>query len=169
MRRALLLGALLGAMVANAGEHQLSGYLRGGGQVHLSAGRTMGGIGGGAGVRDVWEDRFLFQADASYLVMIGNVLAVRAGAGVQRRGVYAPAVLLVGSVLFGDQLTFLLPERTAPARGPAFSIGLAIAPLRFNVAETQISMLELGASVGFDPPDLALGFSIGLLEIAASF
>lgn len=171
MRRALplALSALLFAPAAGAGEHQLSGYVRGGGQLHLSAARTMGGIGGGVGVRDVWQDRFLFQVDASYLVMLGNVLALRAGAGVQRRGLYSPAVLLVGSALLGDQLTFLLPERASPARGPALSIGLAMAPLRFAVPGAQVSVLELGVLVGLDSPDLALGFSVGLLEIAASF
>lgn len=168
MRRAILL-ALLCAPVASAGEHQLWGYVRSGGQLHLSSGRTMGGIGGGAGVRDVWSDRFLFQADASYLGMIGNVLALRAGAGVQRRGLFSPAVLLMGSAMLGDQLTFLLPERAVPTRGPAFSIGLALAPLRFTTADAQVSVLELGALVGVDSPDLAVGLSVGLLEVAVSF
>lgn len=176
MRRAALLWLLplVLAGSARAGEadpqagHHFSVYLHSGAQVYLSRARTMGGLGGGVGLRDTWNQRFLLQADVSYLFMVGNVTALRVATGYQHPGTYSPAVLLRTSLLLGNQLTFLQPELPATTVGPALSLGVAVAPLRFRVAGTQVSILELGISAGSDFPGLGLGYSLSLLEVSAS-
>ncbi|HZI03688.1 MAG TPA: hypothetical protein VEZ71_06680, partial [Archangium sp.] len=72
-------------------RHQLSLYARSGATVYLSPARTHGGVGGGFGLRDTVEGRWLLQVDASGLTGLGSALAVRVGAGVQRQGWWSPA------------------------------------------------------------------------------
>ena len=162
----LLAGSARADEKTPAAEHELSVYLCSGAQLYLSKARTMGGLGGGVGVRDVWKDRYIFQADASYLFMVGNAAALRVAAGGQLSGAYSPAVLLTASLFLGDQLTFLQPGQSAIKTGPAFSLGLSVAPLRWRMAGTQVSVLELGISAGSDFPGLGMGYSVSLLEVS---
>ncbi|HSP78929.1 MAG TPA: hypothetical protein VLQ93_10385, partial [Myxococcaceae bacterium] len=127
------------------------------------------GLGGGVGLRATLQERFILQADLSYLLSIKNVAALRLGAGLQRRGTYTPAVLVTLSALLGDRLAFLTPEHPEPVSGPAVALGVNLAPLRFTHEGTQISLLELGVGVGTELPGLGLSFQLGLLEVGVSF
>lgn len=172
---ALALGTLVGAPgTARAEEsaslrHRFSAYFTSGAQVYLSDARTIGGAGGGIGVRDTVNDLFILQADLSYLALLGNAGALRVGAGVQRPGTWAPAALLTVSTLFGERLSFLTPAHPARLPGPAMSVGLTLAPVRFDMQSVQFSLLQLGLGVGSDLPGLGLNYSVGLLEVGATF
>ncbi|MFE8600254.1 hypothetical protein [Archangium violaceum] len=149
--------------------HQLTLYGRAGGMLYLSDALTTGGFGGGVGVRDTLRDRFILQADLSFLMGIGNVGALRLGAGVQRSGTWTPAVLATLSVVMGDRLTFLTPAHPTPLRGPAVSLGVSVAPLRFTQKGMQLSLLELGVGAGSDLPGTGLAWHLGLLEVGTHF
>lgn len=149
--------------------HRFSLYTTAGAQAYLSDQRTIGGVGGGLGVRDTLDDRFIFQADFSFLSLLGNAASVRVGAGVQRRGMWAPAALLTVTTLFGEHLSFLSPAHPEPVPGPAVSLGVTLAPMRFDLQEVQISVLQLGIGAGSDFPGLGLHYSVGLLEAGVSF
>jgi hypothetical protein len=94
------------------------------------------------------------------------VLALRVGAGVQRRG--APAALMNLTGLFGDRLGFLTPEHPSPVEGPALGLGLTLAPARFTLGNTQVSLLELGVGLGTDRPGLGLLYGLTLLEVSVA-
>ncbi|QRK05627.1 hypothetical protein JQX13_36565 [Archangium violaceum] len=171
---ALGLGLLASAGDARAQEssstrHRLSIYATAGAQVYLSDTRTIGGVGGGIGVRDTLNDRFILQADLSYLSLLGNTASFRVGAGVQRSGSYAPAALLTVSTLFGERLSFLTPEHPTRISGPGVTVGITAAPVRFDLQSVQVSVLQLGVGVGSDLPGLGLSYSVGLLEVGAAF
>jgi hypothetical protein len=150
-------------------EHRVAAYSHAAAAVYLSSARTIGGVGGGLGVRDTVRDRFILQADASYLSLIGNVVEVRLGAGIQRQGMYAPTLLLTLSGFFGDRLSFLTEAHPTPVEFPALSLGLSVAPLRFRLNDTHLSLLELGVGAGTDLPGLGLSYRLTLLEVGASF
>jgi hypothetical protein len=175
---ALLVGALLVGAPREAlaeepatpkGVHQFSVYFHAGALAYLSDARTIGGAGGGIGIRDTLYDRFILQADVSYLQVLGNVMGLRLGAGVQRQGTYRPAVLLSFATLVGDDLSFLTPAHPRPLAGPAMSLGVTVAPLRFALNGTEVSVLELGLGVGSDLPGLGLTYNLGLLEVGLRF
>jgi hypothetical protein len=171
----LLLGTGAGAHAAPEPEPasprspRLTLYSQSAALVYLSDARTMGGVGGGLGVRATFQERFFVQAELHYLLAIGNTAALRLGAGVQRRGTYSPAVLLAVSTLMGDGLTFLTPQHPTPVRGPAVSLGVSVAPLRFSSGGLHLSVLELGAGLGTDLPGRGLALQLGLLEVGTSF
>lgn len=146
--------------------HQLSAFMGLGGSVYLSQARTMGGLGASVGVRDTVHGRWLLQAEVGQLVALGNVTALRLGAGVQLQGLYSPAVLLTVDALLGDRLAFFTPEHPAPLRGPAVSLGVLLAPLRFSRGPITVSLLQAGLGAGSDLPGLGLHWHLGLTEIA---
>ncbi|MCY1078386.1 hypothetical protein [Archangium lansingense] len=173
---ALALGlALVGpSHVAKAEEspapsHRFTVYTTAGAQAYLSSARTMGGVGGGLGLRDTINGRFILQADLSYLSMLGNTGSLRIGAGVQRSGMWAPAALLTVTTLFGEHLSFLTPEHPERLTSPAVSLGVTLAPVRFELESVQVSVLQLGIGAGTDLPGLGLNFSLGLLEAGVTF
>lgn len=149
--------------------HRLSAYIESGAMVYLSDARTMGGLGAGLGVRDVLGGRFVLQADLSYLGYLGNAAAVQLGAGIQTGGTYNPAALLTLTTLMGDRLSFLTAQHATPVWGPAVTLGVRVAPARFDLGATQVSLFELGVGVGTDLPGLGLCYSVHLLEVGASF
>jgi len=149
--------------------HRFTLYTRSGLGLYLSEARTVGGVGGGFGVRDTLDGRFLLQADASYLMGLGNVLEVRLGAGIQRRGTYTPAALLLVSGLMGDQLRFLSPGHPSPVHGPTLALGMQLAPVRFTHQGMQLSVLEFGVGVGSDLPGAGVALHLGLLEVGCVF
>ncbi|WP_375773039.1 hypothetical protein NR798_19825 [Archangium gephyra] len=153
----------------SASSHRLSVYTVAGAEVYLSEARTIGGVGGGVGVRDTLNDRFILQADLSYLSLLGNAASLRVGAGIQRSGTYAPAALLTLSTLFGERLSFLTPAHPTRIAGPAMSLGVTLAPVRFDFQSVQLSLLQLGLGVGSDLPGLGINYSVGLLEVGATF
>lgn len=166
----VLLGAPLQARAEQVGAesgsgHRLSLLLRTGGAAYLSPSRTVVGAGGGVGLRDTVNERFLLQADVGYLMGAGGVASLRLGAGVQRQGLWTPALLVSVQGLWGNQFSFLTAEHPEPVRFPAFSVGASVAPLRFSQQGVQISLLELGVGVGSDLPGLGVSYSVGLLEI----
>ncbi|WP_257450119.1 hypothetical protein [Archangium lipolyticum] len=176
--KALALGSLLGALYllpfrAHAQEpeaHRLSVYLRGGVSAVLAPSRAMGGLGVGVGVRDVLKDRFILQADVSYLTLLGHVGEVRLGAGVQRGGTWSPAALATVSVLMGDALTTRTVDIPRTPRGPAGALGVVLAPLRFcSDAGSCVSVLELGAGYGTDFATAGPSIQVGLMELALAF
>lgn len=82
-RHGLWMGLLLGSTAsaqegsapaahAKPGAHRITAYVHSGLSLFLSDFRTMGGIGGGLGVRDTVDERFIFQADARYLLGLCN-------------------------------------------------------------------------------------------------
>jgi len=186
-RRALALGLLLGAALAHADapsdtaaaqspevtasapHHRLTAYALAGAIAYLSSAQTMGGLGAGLGVRDTLDDRFLLQVDAQYLGYIGNTVALRAGAGVQLHGVWAPAALVTLSVLVGDRLAFYTPDHPSPLRTPNASLGILLEPVRFTLPEVEVSLLQLGLGVGTDLPGLGLAYTLGLLAVGIRF
>ncbi|MET0401225.1 MAG: hypothetical protein ABW123_02430 [Cystobacter sp.] len=149
--------------------HRLTLYGRAGGLVYLSDAMTTGGLGGGLGLRDTLRDRFILQADVSFLMGIGNVGALRLGAGLQRSGTYTPAVLATFSAVVGDRLSFLTPSHPTPVRGPALMLGLHVAPLRFTQDGMQLSLLEFGVGAGTDRPGVGLALQLNLLEVGTTF
>ncbi len=157
------------AVAQEAPTHQLSAYLRSGGGVLLAPSRSMGGFGGGLGVRDVVKDTFVLQADVSYLAGLGHVALVRAGAGIQKPGVWSPAALVTASLLAGDHLAFRTDSVPNVSRGPAGALGIALAPLRFSASGRCISVFELGVAYGTDGNSAGPVFQLGLLELGVSF
>ena len=149
--------------------HQLSAYATTQASFFLSPIRTRGGLGGGLGIRDTLQDRFILQADVSYLLLAGNSLNLRVAAGVQARGTYAPAVFLTLSTFFGDQLTFLDAQHPEPPRGPTVALELTLAPLRFSVQGMQISLLELGLGASPEFPGLGFDYHLGFVEVGVPF
>jgi len=149
--------------------HQLSLYVPFGADLYLSNNRTLGGLGGGLGVRDTVQDRFLLQAELDYLMGLRNAGMFRLGAGVQRQGLYAPAAMLVLSGLFGEGFNFLTPQHPSQITFPAMALGLSVAPARFVLSGTQVSLLEVGIGIGSDLPGVGVHYHLRLLEVAASF
>lgn len=169
MRAAVLLTVLTATTAAAEGrKHALSVYAQSAVSLYLSRHQTAGGVGGGAGVRDTIDDRFFVQADLSYLVLLGNAARLRLGGGVQRQGLWQPAALLTGSVYLGDRLTFLTPQRPVPLAVPPFTVGAAVAPLRFSLNGTTVNVLEVGVGWGWDFPGSGLAYSATLLEVAVA-
>ncbi len=171
MIAAFLLGAVLSQAPADAPRaapsSPLSVYVRGGLHLYLSDAQTAGGIGGGLGARYAFSgERFFAQADVSRLVMIGNPTLVRVGAGAQRRGTWAPAATLSASAFLGDRLRFLTGERMTPARLPAVALGVNVTPLRWVSGTSEVSLLELGAGLGWDFPGRGTALNVGLVEVA---
>ncbi|QRN94796.1 hypothetical protein JRI60_37635 [Archangium violaceum] len=178
MKKALAwaLLALLGSTpaaaegVSESPAHRFTVYAHSGAGIYLSDTRTLGGIGGGVGVRDTLDDRFILQADLGYLGAIGNAAQVRVGAGLQRRGMYTPAALLVLTGMVGSGLHFLTPEHPTPISGPLFTLGVQLAPLRFTTPTgMQVSVLELGLGASPELPGLGLSYQVNLLEVGTSF
>ena len=169
----LLALSVLSASPDPAGDepsrHQLSVYLRSGAALYLSDARTQGGVGGGVGVRDTVDGRWVLQADVNGLTGLGSVLAVRVGAGLQRQGVCSPAVMVNLTGLFGERLDFFIPAHPQSVAGPALGLGLTLAPVRFHLGRTQVSVLELGVGVGTDRPGLGLLYGLTLLEVGMTF
>ncbi|QRN97365.1 hypothetical protein JRI60_51950 [Archangium violaceum] len=162
----LVLSALASSPApADAPRHQLSLYVRSGATVYLSPARTQGGVGGGLGLRDTVDGRWLLQADANGLTGLGSAFSVRVGAGVQRQGWWSPAALVNLTGVFGDRLDFLTPEHPVAITGPALGLGVTLAPARFNLGSAQVSVLELGVGVGTDRPGLGLLYGLTLLEV----
>jgi hypothetical protein len=165
MTSTLLVLSTLATAPAPAGEaavpprHQLSLYARSGATVYLSQARTHGGVGGGFGLRDTVDGRWLLQADASGLTGLGTAFAVRVGAGVQ-------LVSLTG--LVGDRLDFFTPEHPSRSAAPSLGLGVTLAPSRFNLGQAQVSLFELGVGVGTDRPGLGLLYGLTLLEVGVA-
>ena len=179
-RLGLLLGLLLGSL-ASAQEgtapaasaepltHRITAYVHSGVSLFLSDFRTMGGIGGGVGVRDTLNDRFILQADARYLLGLGNAVELRVGAGIQRQGTWTPAALVMVSGMAGGGMRFMTSARSTPVVAPALTVGLQLAPLRFTHSGTQFSLFELGVGVGSEWPGRGVSMHLTLLEAGTSF
>jgi hypothetical protein len=148
--------------------HEIQLTAHSGASLHLSAARTIGGVGGGVGVRDIVGQRLVLQGDASYLVGLGNVVGIRLAAGLQRRGFYTPAALVAARALLGSRISFLTPDHPAPRRTPAATVGLVAAPLRFRSSGYEVSFFELGVGIGSDFPGVSRVFELRLLEVAAA-
>lgn len=170
-RGLIALSLLLAGSVASAETpvKALEAYLRAGARGYLSDARTIGGVGGGLGLRAHFDGPFFAQADVSYLAQIGNVADVRLGFGVQRAGTWVPSARLTLGALFGDRLSFLTPAHPTPVRGPVLTLGVAIAPLRWTNGTTTVSLLELELGMGSDFPGLGLAAGVGLLETSFRF
>lgn len=165
----LILATLAQAPARAPAAHQWSLYARSGATAYLSPARTQGGLGGGIGVRDTVEGRWLLQADVNGLTGLGSVLAVRLGAGVQHSGgFWTPAALVSLTGLFGDQLGFLMPDATAFSRSPAVGLGLTLAPARFTWGRTQVSLMEVGVGAGVDGASRGLVYGLTLLEVGVA-
>ena len=161
----LVLSALAEAPTAPPSPHQLTFYVRSGATAYLSNARTQGGVGGGLGLRDTVNDRWLLQADVNGLTGLGSVLAVRLAAGVQRQGRWTPAALVSLTGLLGDQLGFVMPENPGAVRGPSLALGVTLAPARFSLGSAQVSFLELGVGLGSDWPGRGMMYGLTLLEV----
>lgn len=173
MNRALLmtLGLLLTAGTARAAEpaaRQWYAVATTGAQAYLSQNRTMGGYGGGAGARLVLDQRYVLQADAAYLIYLGNVASLRVTGGVQWPGTWSPAVLATAGVLLGNQFTFFQEDGPVLGNLPAPFLALSLAPLRFSNDTAQVSVLQLGLAGGTDFAGFGWGVQLTVLEIAVA-
>lgn len=148
---------------------RIGAYLRSGVTVHLAPSQSMGGMGGGAGVRLWYSNRWIAQADFNYLTLVGNVGEIRLAAGIQRPGMWTPAALATISMLIGERLSFHTAEHPWPSVGPVVTGGITIAPLRFMHENRTISVLEFGIGAKPDFPGTGVTYSIGLLEIGIVF
>lgn len=162
-------GLVLALILSSTGPSALEAYLRGGGKVYLSAARTVGGVGGGPGVRLHLDEALSLQADASYLTQIGNVAELRAGLGWHLPGFWRPGAAVLLSTLIGDQLSFLTPDHPSPIDAPAFSLGVSLSPLRFSRGAATVSLLEVELGVGLDFPGVGLAVGLTLLETSFRF
>lgn len=136
-----------------------------GADLYLSEARSLGGLGGGLGLRAEWKGPWVFEGNFGPLVGAGAVLVLRLAAGIQRPGSYCPALLFGTRWMFGDALHFVTPaHRLAPA-GPAFSFGPALSPLRFRKKNTELSFASVYWGLGSDLPGLGTGYGITLLEV----
>ena len=185
MNRAFFFGVALTSLFvastaraeAPAPSHQLTASARLGAMAYLSRFQTAGGIGGGLGVRDTIDGRYLLELDAMHLVEIGSAFGFRIAAGLQRSErdehgsarFWIPSVMVTGTMFAGDRLRFLTADHPTPVVAPATAIGLAVAPLRFVAGGTEISLLELGAGLGWDFPGLGTSISVSLIEVGARF
>lgn len=148
---------------------RIAAYLRAGLSVHSAPSQTIGGLGGGAGIRVSFPKFWLAQADLNYYGLIGHVGEVRLGGGIQRPGLWNPAALGMVSILFGQRLSFRTADHPWPSSGPVVSAGISLAPLRFSHKNYTASVLELGLGIKPDLPGVGMTYSIGLLEIGHSF
>lgn len=168
MTRALVLAAILMlSLQANAVEHQLSVHARTGVHVHLAPSQSAGGVGFSLGLKDTINERFILGADASYLFLIGNSLALRGFAGVQRKGTWTPAAFVTATALLGHRLAFINSAHPDGPVLPPWTVGVMFAPLRFRGEATTVSVLEAGVGFGADAPGLGLAYQLTILEIAA--
>jgi len=148
---------------------RIAAYLRSGLTVHIAPSQTIGGLGGGAGVRFSFPKFWLAQVDCSYLGLIGQAGELRFGGGVQRPGLWNPAALGTISILFGERLSFRTAEHPWPSSGPVITGGISLAPLRFTKDNRTVSMFELGIGIKPDFPGLGVTYSVGILEIGHTF
>jgi len=149
-------------------EHSVGIYARTNGAVALTPARTAGGAGGGLGVRDVFRDWLILQADVAYLFGIGNLGELRAGAGIQLPGpdqTYQPAASLLVSLYFGEQLRFLSEEHPRPVWDPAVALGVELSPLRFTSERTRISVMAPGLGLVLDVPTVGPVVQLTALEV----
>jgi hypothetical protein len=168
----IVCGLLLAPLTTEAREappHQLSAYLRSGATAFVGPSRTMGGMGVGVGVRDLIHGTLVVQADVSYLGALGHATEARVGVGLQRSGVWAPGLLLTGSLLLGERLAFRTPEQPTASVGPLGVVGLSVSPLRFCSGGRCASVLELGAGYGTDGASGGTALQLGLLEVGFTF
>lgn len=169
MMPALIAMAMLGSAPAEpAAVHQFDLYFRSGVSAFMSETRTQGGIGGGVGLRDTVQERWLFQAEVSGLAALGRVLDVRVGAGVQRRGTWTPAALVHVGALLGDRLRFPTPQSPIVADGPALSAGVTLMPARFTFEGAKLSLLGLSMGVGPDTGGPGVFMGLTLIEVGIS-
>lgn len=150
-------------------EHLLSLYLSPAAVAYLSVGRTQVGLGGRVGIRDVFRDRFVFQADAGYLQYVGRFASLRLGAGIQRQGTWTPMVGVSLLALLGEQLRFSTAAHPDLASGPILAAGLTVQPLRFGAGAVTLSLLEVGAALAPDAPGVGWAFSVGFGEVSVAF
>ncbi|HRI63259.1 MAG TPA: hypothetical protein PK156_03455 [Polyangium sp.] len=148
---------------------RFAAYLRSGVTLHLAPSQSIGGLGGGAGVRFLYSNLWVAQADCNYFTLVGHVGEVRFGAGIQRPGLWSPAALGTISILFGERLSFRTADHPWPGAGPVVTGGIVLAPLRFIRDNQTISVLELGIGAKPDFPGVGLTYSIGILEIGRVF
>ncbi len=144
-------------------------YLRSGVTVHVAPSQSTGGLGGGAGVRMSFAKPWFVQADFNYLTLVGHVGELRLAGGIQRPGLWNPAVLFNGSVLLGQRLSFRTAEHPWPTSAPIVTGGIVVAPLRFTQQNRTVSVLELGIGVKPDFPGVGVTYSLGLLEVGHLF
>lgn len=152
-----------------APPYRVAAYLRSGLTVHIAPSQSTGGLGGGAGVRFSFANRWVAQADCNYYALVGHVGELRLGGGLQRPGLWSPVALATASVLFGDRFSFRTNEHPWPSNGPIVTGGITLAPLRFTQHQRTISVLELGIGIKPDLPGVGVTYSLGLLEIGHTF
>lgn len=154
---------------ASAPDVRVAAYLRSGLTVHIAPSQTIGGLGGGPGIRFSFPKRWFVQADLSYLGLIGNAGELRFGGGVQRSGLWTPSAIATISMLFGERFSFRTAEHPWPSSGPVITGGISLAPLRFTKDNRTVSLFELGVGIKPDFPGVGLTYSVGILEIGHTF
>jgi hypothetical protein len=165
-----LLALLLGqAEVTASAPLTVGAYFRTGGAAYLSRAQTAGGLGGGAGARLTFDDRYLLQADLSGLFLLGTSGLLRVSLGLQRQGTWSPALLAQGSVFLGERLRFSAPARPAGVQAPAMALGVALAPLRWVTSAAEVSLLEVGYGFGWDFPGPGAALQLTVLELGRRF
>lgn len=165
MHVAMVLG-LLASTPEPSTPHRLEVYARSGAAIFMSPARFQGGLGGGFGLRDTVQGRWLLQADvAGFMGITGVGLSARLGAGVQRRGRWRPAARLELAGLFGDRAGVASSAQPRFVSGPALMLAGVLAPLRFGAPEGSVSLFEVGVGTGPDGPGWGLHLSVTLIEV----
>ena len=142
---------LLLSYLASAAYSQKSGawnsYIQQSGLYYSSRNITTAGAGIGAGLGINFHENFLAQADLNIYWINGNAFSAQFSAGYKKNGTWSPALLLNTSLMWGSRTEILLDDGSRPAN-IINSVGLEVAPLRFENEKGYVSALELGYGTG---------------------
>lgn len=149
MKRIVLISVLI--YITSAAHSQKTvawnSYLQQNGLYYSSLNMTMAGAGIGAGLGITFHENLLAQADLNIYWINGNAFSAQFSAGYKKKGTWSPALLVNTSVLWGSGTEILLDDGSRPA-DIVNSVGLEIAPLRFENEKGYVSALELGYGIG---------------------
>ena len=125
--------------------------------------RVAAGLGGGPGYRLHLSERWSVDAEASWLVAAGNVVALSVGGNYSLRfGWYQPLGGIRAGTIFGAHIRTLTSDHPRPPPGAAFFAQLSLAPLRFAAGRFSASALEVrfGFATSRDSPARVLSLTI---------
>jgi hypothetical protein len=124
-------------------------YFRQGGMYFSSDNITSEGYGMGAGIAIQEGEHLLTEIDMNLFWLNGNAISARLSRGYKKAGKWSPTAMANLSVIYGSHTEVLYDDGSSPEM-PAVSIGLKIAPLRFENDKGFVSILEFGYGVGND-------------------
>lgn len=149
MKRIVLIWALF--YIASAAHSQKSvewnSCIQQSGLYYSSLNITIAGAGLGAGLGINFHENLLAQADLNIYWINGNAFSAQFSAGYKKTGTWSPALFINTSVLWGSKTEVLLDDGSRPAN-IINTVGLEVAPLRFENEKGYVSAFELGYGIG---------------------